>query len=389
MTPDPPPSPEGSPLQSRHRPVLGDLANTTTELDLWSFDDEIDEDVLPVLQPLPLHPRPLSSPQSGGRVVPERRDSRPGTSKAESKAEDSPSPADQEQIRLNAGRSVERRRTLGDFSNTVKPAGDFDDLEQWDTDSSPEDEGLDELPEVLTEEVIRKEYTEIPQGAPAGGSAPADISAEVVSSAKATLEKSVSGDDELSPVLRDGGEPVSLRPHLGLTKVEKVGMLTLLVMLLAAGFAIYQFSVNRLPTESIKAKANDFPIKGSRLTVTSAESYWRVPVVDGPTADVFRRGTELLPVVEIAVSGGSGAIRVVFRDESRRTMGDSITRSVEGKDLLKIVATAGFEDMGMYAAYRTGGNKPWIVEVLEGSSADAPSAEFQKLFEMELSTAIR
>jgi len=388
MTSDPPPSPEGSSLPSRHRPVLGDLANSTTELDLWSFDDDIDaEEVVPIIQPLPTQPRPLLSSSSGNRGVPERRDSKTGPTNAQTDVKAPTPPADEEQVKLNAGRSPDRRRALGDFSNSVRRVDDFDDLEQWDTDLTQEDDRLDELPEVLTDEVIRKEYAEIPQHVPVVESAPASSSAAVVS--VAIPEKPASGDDEFSPLPHDGVESVSLRPHMGLTKVEKVGMVALFVILLAAGLVIYHFSVNRLPTESIKAKANDFPMKGSRLTVTSAESYWRVPIVDGPAPDVFRRGTELLPVVEIAVSGGSGAIRVVFRDESRKTMGDSISHSVGGKDLLKFVATAGFEDMGMYAAYRTGGNKPWIVEVLEGPSEDASSAEFQKLFEMEISTAIR
>lgn len=388
MTSDPPPSPESSPLPSRHRPVLGDLSKRTTELDLWSFNDDIDdEQVVPIVQPFLTQPRPLLSQSSGNRGIPERRDSKTGSTNAQSDVKASPPATDEEQAKLNTGKSPDRRRALGDFSNSVKVADDFDDLEQWDADLTQEDDHLDELPEVLTEDVLRKEYTEIPQSVPEEKSVPAASSAVVVS--EEVPDKPAFGDDEFSQVTDDGVEPVSLRPHMGLTKVEKVGIVSLFVILLAVGIVTYHFSVNRLPTESIKANANDFPIKGSRLTITAAESYWRVPIVDGPTPDVFRRGTELLPVVEIAVSGGSGAIRVVFRDENRKIMGDSITRSVGGKDLLKFVATAGFEDMGMYAAYRTGGNKPWIVEVLEGPSADASSAEFQKFFEMELSTAIR
>lgn len=383
MTADPPSSPEGSSLPSRHRPVLGELAKNTTELDLWSFDDELENEVAPVPS-FPPQPRVLSSPQPGGRVVPERRDSKPDPSNARSDGEELPASGDDEQIRMDVNKSPNRRRTLGDFSNSLplKRADDLDDLEQWDVEPSAE-EGLDELPEVLTEEVIRKELTEVPKDAPVVESA------SVVTPAAAVPEQAVIGNDEFSPVPREGVDPVSLRPHMGLTIVEKMGIIILAALLLAAGVGIYLFSVNRLPTESIKAKANDFPIKGSRVTVASAASYWRIPIVDGPTPDVFRRGTVLLPVVEIAVAGGSGAIRVVFRDESRNTMGDSITRSVKGQDLLKIIATAGFEDMGMYAAYRTGGNKPWTIEVLEGPSEDAPSAAFKKLFEMELSTAIR
>ena len=136
-------------------------------------------------------------------------------------------------------------------------------------------------------------------------------------------------------------------------------------------------------------KINDFPIKGAHVIVDSAVSYWRSPIMEGTSPDVFRRGTVLLPIVEFAVSGGHGAIRVVFRDENRTAVGDSIIREIQGRGRIKVASTAGFEDMGMYAAYRTGGKKPWTSEVIEGPSPDASSTEFKKLFEMNLSTATR
>ena len=53
---------------------------------------------------------------------------------------------------------------------------------------------------------------------------------------------------------------------------------------------------------------------------------------------------------------------------------------------LQIAATAGFEDLGMHAAYRTGQSKPWTIEVLEAPSESAANAEFKKLFEINIST---
>ena len=51
-----------------------------------------------------------------------------------------------------------------------------------------------------------------------------------------------------------------------------------------------------------------------------------------------------------------------------------------------LAATAGFEDIGMHAAYRTGQSKSWSVEVREAPSEDSPVQDFKKLFEMSIST---
>ena len=108
--------------------------------------------------------------------------------------------------------------------------------------------------------------------------------------------------------------------------------------------------------------------------------------MEGPDQDTFRRGTELLPVLEISLAGGPAGIRVLFRNDERAVVGDAVTRTVRGSGTLKIPATAGFDDIGMHAAYRTGESKPWTIEVFEAASENAPSREFTKLFEMNIST---
>jgi hypothetical protein len=54
-----------------------------------------------------------------------------------------------------------------------------------------------------------------------------------------------------------------------------------------------------------------------------------------------------------------------------------------------VAATAGFEDVGMHAAYRTGQSEPWSVQVYEAPSEDTPGPAFKKLFEMNVSTDLR
>ena len=70
-------------------------------------------------------------------------------------------------------------------------------------------------------------------------------------------------------------------------------------------------------------------------------------------------------------------------------MGDAVTRTIKPGAPLQIAATAGFEDLGMHAAYRTGQSKPWTIQVLEGPSETAANAEFKKLFEINISTVRR
>ena len=174
---------------------------------------------------------------------------------------------------------------------------------------------------------------------------------------------------------------MSLRPKLGLSKFEWFGLVVLAVLLLGGGVVVYLNTISRLPTGSERVKTKDFPIQGKHLAVLSVDSYWRAP----QEGDAVRRGTVLIPVVAITSSGGPAAIRVFFHNSDGEVVGDAVTRQVQPGKSLQIAATGGFEDLGMHAAYRTGENKPWFIEVHEGPSENSPGAEFKKLLEMDIS----
>ena len=108
-----------------------------------------------------------------------------------------------------------------------------------------------------------------------------------------------------------------------------------------------------------------------------------VPITEGEHADVCRRGTLLLPVIEMAVSEGSSTIRVFFKNDEGVTVGDPIIRKI-GNGTVKIAGTAGIEDPGIFAAYRTGNDTRWTVAVYEIPSGDIAKGEGRKLFEMEI-----
>ena len=145
-----------------------------------------------------------------------------------------------------------------------------------------------------------------------------------------------------------------------LSKIEKIAILLLcFILLLGAALTLIHFS-SRIPTRSLIAEKIDFPVSGKIVTITAASTYWRKPITSGDNADVVRRNTQLIPVVKLSLSSKTGAIRVFFRNEEGLLVGDVITRSVAGDSEITVIATAGFDDLGMHTAYRTGSGKDGV-----------------------------
>lgn len=373
MTPKPPSSSDGSPLSPRHRPVLGNLAHDTTEIDLWAFDDELEgpnaglggprgdvEETKPANRDLPA-PREKSSSSRGEEPKdPERSIVKTPT-------------GGEERIRMNVNKPRVKNQPAGFTASQSSPDSDFEDLDNWeDIRLQPEPEMP--VPPVIVapeEEEELEDVEEIP-----------NLQEELPAVAQSSPETVLSSDDEFSPVRPVNAVPISLRPHLKLTALERVGLGILLALLAVTAAFVLIASSKGIRTESVKASERDFPIQGEKVTIQSAVNYWRPPITEGPDADVFRRDTQLLPVVELDVRGGPAVIRVLFRNDERTIVGDAVNRTVQQSGLVKIAATAGFDDLGMHAAYRTGESKPWTIEVYE----DAGGESFRLLFEMNIST---
>ena len=204
--------------------------------------------------------------------------------------------------------------------------------------------------------------------------------------AASTLVTQEESETESAP-LPPGTTPATgfYLPKIQLTKLERICLIAFLVLLAATGLFYHTQSLNKLPERKEALTPDDLPIKGARTTALEIKSYWREPITD----DRARRGTSLLPVVELKMEGGPAAVRVLFRNSAREYVGDAITRQVKGGTSLKIAATAGFEDTGMYASYRTGDTAPWFIEVLEGPAEGGSGSDFKKLFEIPVSTERR
>lgn len=316
-------------------------------------------------------------PRMSAKDIPAPRERQPEKSRD---IEDSPSskpPAGDGEVRIDVNKNALETHPFEPSSGQAKSEGNFDDLEHW--GYVPIEPEIEELPaEVVS---VPVESADPPELVAAAGALP-----QVTPDTLQTAEEKAEEDDEFSPVVPDHAVPLSLRPRLMLSPVERLGLIFLLVVLLAGGGAILVFSLKHLPTETQRAKANHFPIQGGQFTIDSATSYWRVPILEGATHDTVRRGTQLLPVLELSVSGGPATLRVLFRNEEKAVVGDAVTRTVQDGGLLQIPATAGFDNLGMYAAYRIGESKPWTIEVLEAPAETAAGTAFTKLFEMNIAT---
>jgi hypothetical protein len=342
--------------------MLGDLAKDTTEIDLWAFDDDLGE-----------IEEQASPGRSSSAIIPAPRETAPNKKSEPAKPSGQKTPDESSgKIRMNINKPRLKSRSAGSIPGQAKPESDFDDLEAWeDGPSEPAIEELpfaEEVPEAIQAEPVAVVEETTPAAEPATVEAPA---------AKTALA------DEFSPAAPVDAKPISLRPHLGLNGVERIGLIGLAVLLLGGSIWFLATTVFRLPKPAVRLEARDFPIKGEKIRVDSAACYWRKPISEGKDADACRLGTLLLPVIDLKTSGGSATVRVFFKDDEGNTIGDPIIRQV-GEGTAKLAATAGIEDPGIFAAYRTGNSTRWTVQVFEVSSGDITGGKSNKLFEMEI-----
>lgn len=170
---------------------------------------------------------------------------------------------------------------------------------------------------------------------------------------------------------------------------DHLGVMLLAATLLACGGWVLGHTILKLPEKAHLWETPAFPIAGERIQLESAACYWRPPVTDGPRADTCRRGTLLLPVVEISVTGGTSTLRVLFKNEEGKTTGDALIRTVRSGDTLKLAGTAGLEDSGAWAAYRIGDTPPWSVQIHEILSESPADGHSMPLLDMPIPGGLR
>lgn len=367
MPQDPPSQPDESGIPLKPRPTLANLGKINTELNLWALDNENPELAPPVVE----------SDEPSDRLL-EVEDLPNVTVIPESKPLEK---VDRLQIKPVWTKPSSSGRPI---LKAVPTMGiEFDDLGNWEEDeiSPPKDEILtpkDEISppkdEISTPE---DEVRDQPEHPPASESVPEPAAQELPAGAIPAAD--VPAPDALP----------SLEQPVSLSKLEKIGLITLFAVLLLGGGGFLFSSIYDLPSEPERVMARDFPIKGERLEIKAATTYWRPPIATGDNRDTFRRGTVFIPAIKLTIGSGSGALRFVFRNQDGDPIGDVQTRTVSAGETIEIPATAGFDDAGMHAAYRTGQDKPWTITVKEAASVNAANEAFMKFFEINISTDLR
>lgn len=274
-------------------------------------------------------------------------------------------------------------------------SGEPTESDLWDLDVAPSQKAPKPAdPEALPVRRTSSSYSH-PQRPTEGGGDKIPASPAEKPSTPIPAKDNKSGNETEAPTeqaahAEDGGDPakaIAAPPFSGsLTKIEKIAITALFAaLILGAVLTLIHFS-SRVPTRSPLTEETDYPVSGKLIEVKSAVTYWRKPITSGDNADIVRRGTALVPVVSLKLNSKPGAIRVFFRDEEGTVIGDGISRDVNGEEQLVIAATAGFDDIGMHAAYRTGEKEPWTVQVFEGSESSADHKDFRKVTETRIST---
>lgn len=333
-----------------------------TEIDLWDLDPDQNTQ----------HARFDNSEGSVGKL-PIRRGS---TSKIHTRK-----PADLKSSVQGADKISESHPVPAE-AHDLKPAPAEPTL----SDPAPDvlkDRIAQELEHLSTTEIAKKTSAE------SGLEADSDVAVKITSLERETVDQESQDAHKVDPVPSVQSPLRAILTISPLSKIEKISILLLcFVLLLGGALTLIDFS-SRVATRPLITEKIDFPVSGKIVTITAASTYWRKPITSGDNADVVRRNTQLIPVLKLNLSSKRGVIRVFFRDENGLLVGDVITRSIARDSEITVMATAGFEDLGMHTAYRTGNSKRWLAQVFEASSATASREDFNMVTEMEIDTQIR
>jgi hypothetical protein len=336
--------PSSSGLPGRSRPQLSDLSRETTEDDLWNLDEEAP--AIPVRPPNPAPagtlPSPPEAPEAPGMAQP-------------------PVPRGMPQ-------AVEPPLPRKERPAVKDEIGDLDE-------SEPDDEVVTLVAPVEAEP------------APAPSPAPEPVVEEPAPEPAAAADLAPPPTKGNKP--RHAPAPKGTLPRPRLNRREVIGIAGFAFVLMIAALWVLSRFFTQLAFKDDPTAAPDYPLKGERVTVAAAETFWREPVREGDARDVARREVVMIPVLELSLdpeNSPAGALRVIFRNGQGQPVGDPITRTfavgrfeASGNATIAFPATDGFEKDGDFHAYRTGKGDPWTVELLEGPSADAPAGAFKKL----------
>jgi hypothetical protein len=362
MSAEPPSSPG---LPGRSRPALSELSKETTEGDLWNLDDELAEAAPPRISHPPL-PRQATKPEE----LPEAEES-PATAKVAAAASEADEPASGPQAPKPRGKTPAQSRPDHDSPLGNRAA----------RGPLPDEIGdLDEPREIPPRPAPAAQPSTTPAPQPAATLPEAPVPAAAPSTKPAATSPASAGT----------------RPRI--TRREAVNLAAFAFVLLLAAIWVLTRFFSLFEFKSQFVEMPDFPLKGRHASIGEADTFWREPIRDGEQRDFARREVAMIPVLQVTLDPDSstGALLVIFRNGEGEPVGDAIRRSfrdgrfdASGNATITFPATDGFVEEGNYHAYRTGKGEPWMAEVLEGPSVDAPAGNFHPLAPIPVSTLRR
>ena len=354
------PKPSGSP--DPDRPSNPDAQNEVTDADLWNLEED-----------LPARPTAQPTPRDSKR--------KPGAGDLELDL----SGASERSVQRGKTRSRSTEKSKEDLFSTAQAPprpmedeiGELEDREEFSDDDS-EDAVLVVIPE--EEEPAPPPAEPKPAKKEVAPETPREESDEPSAEARRNRPKKTAVEQAAaSPWFRPSRRDVFA-----------IGGFAF-ILLLTGIWVISRFSAH-LHFQSSVVEMPDYPLKGEHAVISEGETYWREPIREGASRDVARREVAMIPVLELNLDPGKssdGALRVIFRNSEGEAVGDSITRSfaggrfdASGDPKIAFPATDGFLEEGTFNGYRTRTGKPWMVEVLEGPSINAPASSFKKLVDI-------
>jgi len=369
--------PSSSGLPGRSRPALSDLSRETTEGDLWNLDDELADSTVSTVD-YPPRPRRGLDPASRREAISEARESEIPTSlKSRGRTPDS----SRSESQYPAVRILAR----------PEPIDEIGDLEDEDADDLIDDDGAAGILRVIPEPEIETPATP-PAPAPPEDPGPVEAPQEPTHAALLSDEDGPTKPNQRrgqtpAPRPSNASAPAGSLPLLRLNRREVIGLAAFSFTLLLAAIWVLTRFFSAFEFKSEFVTGPDFPVKGERVQLERAETFWREPVRTGEARDFARREVTMIPVLELTIDPdktNAGTLLVIFRNSEGEPVGDSIRRSFNGsrfdsngQPTTVFPSTDGFVAEGDFNAYRAGKGKSWMAEVFEGPSIDAPAHEFK------------
>ena len=161
------------------------------------------------------------------------------------------------------------------------------------------------------------------------------------------------------------------------SRLNTIEMASVVVFLgvAAAGLFFFRGLVHSLPqlesTEDTSLSSVDFPAKGSLLTINQIDAIWRDP----KPGEKVRPGANIVPALTLTFGGGTGYVRILFRDEEGTIRGDVVVEQVSGGKIggsaeFTAVCSEGLSTSMRLIECQAGREEPWRVEIHESQEFD-------------------